>query len=119
MSQEQALDDTGSAAQQNQHSDDISPKSSPVQYGNSRAQQTLGVPARKNMDFNDEDGNSEDSSVTPVTVKAISPAPKDSPSRLDSDNNLQIPSGGKTEKSVRSGQPQLSSTQVSIQQLFH
>ena len=116
MSQEQALQDSGSTAQQDQHSDDAGlysedapSKPTPVQYGSFAAQQ--------NLHADDANLYSDDAPTTPVTVKAISPEPDDSPSKLDLDSTLGKLSGDKTEKSVwtESGnRPESSSEPVTI-----
>ncbi|MCJ1436234.1 hypothetical protein MMC27_005612 [Xylographa pallens] len=141
MSQEQALQDTGSSVQQASHSDDAGlysddAPSEPVtvQHASSTTQQTLSASARQNLHPDDADLYSDDTSLTPpitplttppltppltplmtpLTVMSISPGQEGSPRKLDLDSIIQILGGGTTQKSVRTGkdgQPQSSSEQ--------
>ena len=101
MSQEQALQDPSSSAQQGSHSDDAdlysdyAPTTPPMTPPST-------PPSTPPM--------------TPVTT-AISPELKGNPNRLDRDSIIETLGGGTTKKSVRTGkngQPQSSSEQVSV-----
>ncbi|MCJ1379131.1 hypothetical protein MMC17_002231 [Xylographa soralifera] len=103
MSQEQALQDTGSSAQEDPHSDDADlysddalPKPAIIQDASFTAQRTIGASDQQDL-------YSDGAPSTPVTVKAISPEPGGSPSSLDLDSTLERSSGRKTDGSVQTG----------------